>query len=143
VSRAEAPHIPRFILRRMSYTIKNLKQVEDSAPKFGVGESQEARFATEDVDAETTGFSYHVLRPGKRQAFGHRHEEAEEVYVVLSGSGRLKLDDEIIEVGPMDAIRVAPNVARAFEAGPEGLETLAFGPRYKGDGEILRDFWPA
>jgi mannose-6-phosphate isomerase-like protein (cupin superfamily) len=127
----------------MDYTVKNLKEVEDSAVKFGIGEIQEARFAAEDVDAQDTGLAYHVLRPGKRQAFGHRHEAAEEIYVTLSGSGHLKLDDEVIEVGPMDAIRVAPKVARAFEAGPEGLEILAFGPRHKGDGEILQDFWPA
>jgi mannose-6-phosphate isomerase-like protein (cupin superfamily) len=126
----------------MAYTHKNLKQVKDSAPDFGFGDHQEAHFATDDMDAENTGLSYHVVRPDQRQGFGHRHENAEEIYVVLSGAGRAKLDDEIIEVEAMDAIRVAPQVARAFEAGPEGLELLAFGPRHEGDGELVQDFWP-
>jgi mannose-6-phosphate isomerase-like protein (cupin superfamily) len=128
----------------MSYTIKNLRDVEDHAPKFGFSEVQEARFPREDLEAETIGLAFHVVRPGRRQAFAHRHEQAEEIYVVLSGSGRVKLEDDVHEVNPMDAIRVAPRVARAFEAGPEGLELLVFGPRHAGDGEILReDFWQA
>jgi len=127
----------------MTYTHKSLKTVKDSAAEFGFEEIQEARFATEDMDAENTGLSYHVVRPGRRQGFGHRHENAEEIYVVLSGSGRAKLDDEVIDVDAMDAIRVAPSVTRAFEADSEGLELLAFGPRHKGDGELVQDFWPA
>ncbi|HEU0023702.1 MAG TPA: cupin domain-containing protein [Thermoleophilaceae bacterium] len=125
----------------MSYSIKNLQEVEDSAAKHGFSDTQEARFPREDLDAESTGLAYIVLRPGKQQPFAHRHERAEEIYVVLSGSGRLKLDDEIIEVGPMDAIRMAPQVARALEAGDEGLEVLAFGPRHAGDAEMVKDFW--
>ncbi len=128
----------------MSYTIKNLRDVEDLAPKFGFSEVQEARFPREDLGSETIGLAFHLVRPGRRQAFAHRHEQAEEIYVVLSGSGRVKLEDEVHEVHPMDAIRVAPRVARAFEAGPAGLELLVFGPRHAGDGEILReDFWQA
>jgi mannose-6-phosphate isomerase-like protein (cupin superfamily) len=95
------------------------------------------------MDAENTGLSYHVVRPEQRQGFGHRHENAEEIYVVLSGSGKAKLDEEILDIETMDAIRVAPQVTRAFEAGPEGLELLAFGPRHEGDGELVQDFWPA
>ena len=81
----------------MSFKIKNLREVEDMAVKHGFSETQEARFPREDLDAESTGLAYIVLRPGKQQPFAHRHEEAEEIYVVLSGSGRLKLDDEIVE----------------------------------------------
>ena len=125
----------------MSHTHKNLRDVEDSAPKFGFSETQEAHFATDDLDAERTGFSYHVVKPGKRQPFGHVHDEAEVVYVVVGGSGRMKLDDEIRDVKRLDAIRVAPEVKRSFEAGDEGLELLAFGPRHDGDGELLFDFW--
>ncbi len=125
----------------MSYTIKNLNEVEDSAVKHGYSETQEARFPREDLEAENTGLAYIVLRPGKQQPFAHRHDQAEEIYVVLSGSGRLKLDDEIIEIGTMDAIRMAPKVTRSLEAGDEGLEVLAFGPRHGGDGEIVKDFW--
>jgi mannose-6-phosphate isomerase-like protein (cupin superfamily)/quinol monooxygenase YgiN len=123
------------------YTIQTLTDTEDSAAKFGFGELGEARFATEDLAAEQTGVSHHHLRPGKRQAFGHRHDQAEEVYVVLSGSGRVKLDDDIEEISAMDAIRVAPAVTRAFEAGPDGLQLLAFGPRRRGDGEVIQGWW--
>ena len=124
-----------------SYTLKKLTDVEDSAPKFGYGELQEARFATSDLQAEQTGVSHLRVRPDKRQGFAHRHENAEEVYVVLSGSGRVKLDDEILELEPLDAIRVAPGVIRAFEGGPDGLELLAAGPRHDGDGELLHGWW--
>jgi mannose-6-phosphate isomerase-like protein (cupin superfamily) len=127
----------------MSYTIKNLRDVEDSAPKFGFSELQEARFAWRELDAERTGLAFHRVKPGRRQGFAHRHHEAEEIYVILSGQGRMKLDDEVIDVGPLDAIRVAPDVLRAFEASDEGLELLAFGTHHEGDGEIDHDpeFW--
>ena len=126
----------------MDYTIKNLREVEDHAPKFGFAEVQEARFPYRDLDAETIGMAFHRVKPGKRQGFAHRHERAEEIYVVLSGSGRIKLDDEVRDIGPLDAIRVAPKVARAFEADAEGLELLAFGPRHERDGELIREgFW--
>jgi mannose-6-phosphate isomerase-like protein (cupin superfamily) len=123
------------------YTRKRLTDVKDSAPEFGLGETQEARFAKDDLDAEDTGVSHYRLKPGKRQPFGHRHEEAEEVYVVLGGDGRLKLDEEIVEVATLDAIRIAPGVTRAFEAGPGGIEVLAFGARHDGDGEVIQGWW--
>jgi mannose-6-phosphate isomerase-like protein (cupin superfamily) len=123
------------------FTHENLTAVEDSAPKFGFAGIQEARFATEDLDATQTGVSYHRVMAGKRQAFAHRHDAAEEVYIVLAGTGRLKLDDAIIDVRPLDAIRIAPGVTRQFEAGPEQLEFVAVGARHPGDGEILKDWW--
>ena len=123
------------------YTLTKLAEVEDSAVKFGMGDVQEARFATNDLEAEHTGVSYHRVKPGKRQAFAHRHRGAEEVYVVLAGSGRIKLDDDIVAIERLDAIRVAPTVIRTFEGGPEGLDVLAFGPRHKGDGEVISDWW--
>jgi mannose-6-phosphate isomerase-like protein (cupin superfamily) len=125
----------------VSYTIKNLREVEDVAPKSGFDAIQEARFPRRDLEAADTGLAYHRVKPGQR-GFGHRHENAEEIYVVLSGSGRMKLDDEIVELKPLDAVRVAPPVVRAFEAGPDGLDLLAFGPHHEGDGEVLReDVW--
>jgi mannose-6-phosphate isomerase-like protein (cupin superfamily) len=127
--------------RGVSYTIKNLRDIEDVAPKFGFDSVQEARFAFRDLDAKDTGLAYHRVKPGQR-GLGHRHDDAEEIYVVLSGSGRVKLDDEIADIKALDAIRVEPSVVRAFEGGPDGLELLAFGPRHEGDGEILKDdFW--
>jgi len=126
----------------MSFTIKNLREVEDVAPRFGFDSVQEARFAHGDLEAQATGLAFHRVKPNCRQAFAHRHREAEEIYVILSGAGRIKLDEEVREVGPLDAVRVSPEVARAFEAGPDGLELLAFGPRHQGDGEIVSgEFW--
>jgi mannose-6-phosphate isomerase-like protein (cupin superfamily) len=125
------------------HTIKNLRDVDDMAPKFGFDAVQEARFCWRDLDAEKTGLAFMRVKPGQRQAFAHRHEEAEEIYVVVAGSGRIKLDDEILDLGPLDAVRIAPGVARALEGGDDGLEYLAFGPHHEGDGEILKEegFW--
>ncbi len=125
----------------MGYTKTQLLEVEDVAAKHGMGDAHEVRFATTALDAEQTGVSLHHLRPGRRQPFGHRHQEAEEVVVVLEGGGRVRLDDEIVDLAPMDALRIGPEVARRFEAGPDGLRFLVFGARHQGDGEVLRDFW--
>jgi uncharacterized cupin superfamily protein len=124
----------------MDYTIKNLSEVEDVAAAHGFGEVQEVHFAHGDLGAEQSGVSYQVVKPGKRHAFAHRHEEAEEIYVVLSGSGRVNLDGELEDVRRLDAIRIAPSVTRAFEADDEGLELLVFSPRAEGDAEIVKDF---
>src|SRR5438309_781484 len=105
----------------MSYTIKNLRDVEDMAPRFGFDAIQEARFPRRALEAQDTGLAYHVIKPGQ-QGRAHRHEQAEEVYVVIGGAGRVNLDGEVIELKPLDAVRVAPAMARAFEAGPDGLE---------------------
>lgn len=126
---------------RNPFTHKKLSEVKDSAPDFGFGGGMEARFAKDDYEAEETGFSYHRLEPNHRQPFGHVHNEAEEVYVVVRGSGLLKLDDEIIEVEHLDAVRVSPDVTRAFEAGDDGLEVIAFGPRRDGDGKLVPGWW--
>lgn len=125
----------------MSYAKKNLREVEDSALKFGLSETQEARFPRADLEAEQTGINYLVIKPGKREGFAHRHRQAEEIYVVLAGSGRVKLDDDVVGLAPLDAVRVSAGTARQFEAGAEGLEVLVFGPRVESDGEIVRDFW--
>jgi quinol monooxygenase YgiN/mannose-6-phosphate isomerase-like protein (cupin superfamily) len=129
----DAPH--------SGYTIRNLGDSEDMAAKYGYGETGEARFPSDDLDAEHTGVSLQMLRPGKRQQFAHHHHRAEEIYLVLSGSGRVKIEDEILDVAARDAIRIAPDLTRAFEAGPEGLELLAFGPRWRGDAQVVRDWW--
>ena len=126
----------------MSFTIKNLGDIEDMAPRFGFDRVQEARFARRDLAAEETGLAYHVIKPGQRGQ-SHRHDQAEEIFVVLAGSGRALLDGEIVELRPLDAIRLAPRVTRAFAAGPEGLQLLVFGPHRDSDGEILDgDPWP-
>jgi quercetin dioxygenase-like cupin family protein len=123
------------------HTHINLGDVEDAAPGNGFGHRWEARVARTPLEAEQTGVTHFRLHPGKRSPFSHRHTEAEEIYVVLSGTGKVKLGDEVSDVRPLDAIRVAPEVARAFEAGPDGLELLAFGPHRPGDGEPVDDPW--
>jgi quercetin dioxygenase-like cupin family protein len=126
-----------------SHTRINLGDVEDAAPANGFGDRWEARVARSALGAEQTGVSHFRLRAGKRSPFSHRHARAEEIYVILAGGGLVKLDDEITEVRPLDAIRVAPEVARAFEAGPDGLEFIAFGSHVPGDGEPVDDPWVA
>ena len=119
----------------MSYTKKNLREVTNAAEQMGA-QGFEARFAAGDLECENTGLALEKLNPGGRSPFKHKHENAEEVYVVLNGSGRITLDGEEVELGPMDAVRVAPQVERWFDAGDEGLEILVFGARHQGDGEI-------
>ncbi len=134
---------PCAIMRSMAsaHTHINLDDVEDAALANGLGDRWEARVAREPLGAEQTGVTHFRLHPNKRSPFMHRHGRAEEIYVVLSGSGQVKLDDHLADVRPLDSIRVAPEVARAFEAGPEGLELLAFGPHHPGDGQPVEDPW--
>jgi quercetin dioxygenase-like cupin family protein len=122
------------------YTHLNLEALEDAAPGNGFGGRWEARVARTELEAEQTGLTHFRLRPGKRSPFVHRHREAEEVYLILRGSGRVKLGGEIREVAELDAIRIAPALPRAFEAGPDGLEFIAFGPHHA-DGEPVEDDW--
>jgi mannose-6-phosphate isomerase-like protein (cupin superfamily) len=123
------------------FTHKKLTDVKDSAPQFGYDDAMEARFAREDLDAEQTGISHHRIKAGQRQGFGHRHDEDEEIYVILRGSGLMKLGDEVIEVEELDAIRISPEVMRALEAGDDGLEYVAFGTHREGDGEVVPGWW--
>jgi mannose-6-phosphate isomerase-like protein (cupin superfamily) len=125
----------------VSFTKKHLREIEDSAVRYGLSETQEARFARRDLAAVQTGITYLRIKPGRREAFAHRHREAEEIYVVLAGSGRAKLDDELIDLIELDAVRVGPGTARMFEAGPDGLEVLIFGTHVDGDAETVPDFW--
>ena len=125
----------------MSYAKKNLREVKDSAAEHGLSERQEARFPRMELGAEQTGMNFLTVKPGQREAFAHRHRTAEEIYVVLGGSGRVKLDDDVVDLAPLDAVRVSPGTTRTFEGGPDGLEVLVFGPHVEGDGEMVQDFW--
>ncbi len=124
-----------------AYTKKNVSELKDSAPEFGFSEMQEVRFPAKDLDAEDTGFGHHFVKPDQRQGFGHRHDEAEEVYFVVAGSGRVRLEDETVELEKNDFLRVAPEVMRRFEADGDGLEFISFGARHEGDGDIDPGFW--
>jgi mannose-6-phosphate isomerase-like protein (cupin superfamily) len=126
-----------------TYTRKNLRsEVENQAPNYGMPSELEARFARTALDGETLGLSLMKLAPGFRIPFGHKHAGQEEVYVVLRGSARIKVEDEIVDVAEWDAIRFDTDTMRAVEAGPDGVEYLAFGagedPR---DAEMVQNWW--
>lgn len=124
-----------------NYSQVNLAEIEDAAPADGFADRWQARVARSALGAQQTGVTHFRLLADKRSPFMHRHASAEEIYVILSGTGHLKLDEEILDVRQLDAIRVAPEVARAFEAGSDGLEFLAFGPHHPADGESVDDDW--
>ena len=112
------------------YTKANLKDdVDDQAKNFGLSPDLEAHFARGGLDLEQSGVSYQKLAPGFRVPFGHTHSEQEEIYVVLTGGGTAKVGDDLVELTAFDALRVAPGAWRGFEAGPDGLELIAFGAR--------------
>lgn len=125
-----------------AYTHRNLLDADDSSPD---GLDMEARFSRKHLDSRELGVSYFRYGPTVRPPYGHRHGSQEEAYVVVSGSGRLKLGDDVIDLRQWDVVRVAPEVARGFEAGPDGLVVIAIGGTRPpdGDGELVRDFWPA
>jgi len=120
------------------FTKINLKEIE-----VGGTAEVETRFARKLLDSEHLGLSLFRYGPGYRSGTGHSHREQEELYVVLGGSGRMKLDDEVVELLRWDAVRVAPSTVRAFEGGPDGLEVLAIGSDRPegGDGIRVEDWW--
>ena len=123
------------------YTVKNLRQVEDQAPKFGMPEGMEARFATKDLESAETGVSLQRYEPNFEQPFAHTHGQVEEIYVVVAGSGRVRLDGEDVEVEQWDAVRIAPGTLHAVASGPDGIELLAFGPRGDNDADMQEADW--
>ena len=126
------------------WTKVNLKDdVDDQAPNFGLGGKIEARMARVPLELEQSGVSYQRLAPNFRVPFAHRHKNQEEVYVLISGSARAKLGDEIVELRPFDALRVHKDTIRGFEAGPEGAGLIAIGAPNTGpgDAELEHDWW--
>jgi mannose-6-phosphate isomerase-like protein (cupin superfamily) len=129
------------------FTLRNIKEdLEDIGPRFDGAPDLEFRAATKALELEKSALSYQRVPPGYRFPYGHSHTKQEEVYVVLRGSGRMKVDDEIVELKEWDAVRVPPGMWRGYEAGPEGLEILVIGapnlgedPREDVDGQ--RDWW--
>jgi mannose-6-phosphate isomerase-like protein (cupin superfamily) len=131
----------------MPFTLKNLKQdLEDVGSNFDGPPDLEFRYASKALGLEHSGLSYQRVPPDYRFPYGHTHEKQEEVYVVVRGSGRMKLDDDIVDLREWDVVRVPPGTWRGYEAGPEGLEILVIGapslgddPR--GDVEGRRNWW--
>ena len=125
------------------YTLINIDDVEDSATQFGLSPSLEARFARRALGSSNLGVSRETLAPGFRVPFGHTHREQEEVYVVLRGSGRMKIGADIVELVEGDMVRVGPGVWRCTEAGPDGMQVLAVGAPVaeENDAELEQGWW--
>jgi mannose-6-phosphate isomerase-like protein (cupin superfamily) len=126
----------------MGYTKHNLREVDNAAPRFGMPDEMEARFARRAIEGETLGLSLFTLAPGFRIPFGHKHVTQEEVYVVVRGSGRVKVDDDVVELAQWDAIRFDKDTMRDMEAGPDGMEYVAFGAGDDpSEAEMAPDWW--
>jgi mannose-6-phosphate isomerase-like protein (cupin superfamily) len=129
------------------FTRRNIKRdLEDIGPGFDGAPGLEFRAATKPLELEQSALSYQRIPPGCRFPYGHTHRKQEEVYVVLRGSGRMKVDDEIVELEEWDAVRVPAGMWRGYEAGPKGLEILVVGAPNLGDdprGDVdgRRDWW--
>jgi mannose-6-phosphate isomerase-like protein (cupin superfamily) len=125
------------------YTHLNLKEVEDQAPKFGLSPDLEFRMGRVPLEMENAGLSYMRVAPNFRIPFGHNHKNQEEVYVVVSGGGRVKVGDDVHDLKQWDAVRVHKDTMRGFEAGPDGLEVIAIGAPNTGpgDAEMEQGWW--
>jgi len=124
------------------FTIVNMLELDDSVS--GRVEGLEGRFARAHLDSRDLGVSHFRYAPNLRSTMGHRHGQQEEAYIVVAGSGQVMLDDEVHELRQWDVVRVSPPVARAFAAGPDGMDIIAIGgPKPEGrDGEMLEVVWP-
>jgi uncharacterized cupin superfamily protein len=126
------------------YTLINLKEdVDDQAPNFGLSPNLEARMARVPLGLENSGVSYLRIAPGFRIPFGHKHKQQEEIYVLVNGSARIKIEDEVRDLKQWDAVRLHRDTMRGFEAGDDGAEFLAIGAPNTGpgDAEMIQDWW--
>jgi mannose-6-phosphate isomerase-like protein (cupin superfamily) len=124
-----------------TYTKLNLTDVKDLAPEYGMQERVEARFARQALGAQRIGLAHYRVAPGQRLGFGHRHGESEEMYVVLGGSGRFRVGDDVLDVGLRDVVYCPPDAMREWEGGPEGMELLAFGAHSEGEEQHMEHGW--
>ena len=126
-----------------NYTKLNLRgEVEDQAPKFGM-DDLEFHTARAPLEMENGGLSFLRIAPNYRMPFGHQHDQQEEVYVLVNGSARLRLDDEIVELEPWDAVRIHKDTMRNLEGGPDGAEIILFGAPNAGSGDakMTQGWW--
>jgi len=123
------------------FAVKNLLEIDDLAE----GDDREIRFSRKYIDSKELGVTYQRFAPGFTSTDGHSHEVQEEAYVIVEGSGAIKLDDERIELKPWDVVRVSPEVVRGFDAGPDGMVLIAVGGAKPegGDGVMVKGRWPA
>ena len=122
------------------WTKKNFASLRDKSLRDAPMQWKLSRDALGSPELGVSRFTY---EPGARMPWGHRHRAQEEAYVVVAGSGRAKLDHELVELVEWDVLRVAPTVVRSFEAGPDGLDLICIGGRKPkgGDTERVPDFW--
>lgn len=130
----------------MPFTLSNIKELDDVGSNFDGPDDLEFRLATDALELEHSGLGFQRVPPNYRFPYGHTHKTQEEIYLVVGGSGRMKLDDEIVDVKKWDAVRVPPGTWRGYEAGPEGLEIFVIGSpnlgdRPREDVEGMRDWW--
>jgi mannose-6-phosphate isomerase-like protein (cupin superfamily) len=126
------------------YTHLNLKDdVDDQAPNFGLAPNLEFRMARVPLEMENAGISYLRIAPGFRMPFGHKHKQQEEVYVLVKGSAKIKIEDDVHELKQWDAVRLHRDTMRSFEGGPEGAEFIAIGAPNTGpgDADMEQDWW--
>jgi len=119
------------------YTVRNLREVENQGVRLGMNENDiQLRMAKDPLECTHTGITYIKLGPGWRTPFGHTHKTQEEIYVLVSGSARMKIgDDEVVELKPFTAVRVSPETMRAYEGGPKGAELIVIGAPKTGPGD--------
>ena len=125
------------------YTLVNLREVEDMAPKFGFAPNLESRFARKQLQLENSGLSYFKVAPEFRMPFGHVHSEQEEIYLVVSGNARLRLDEDVLELKAWDAVRIPAGVMRGLAGGTDGCEVVAIGAPNNDnqDVEMVQGWW--
>jgi quercetin dioxygenase-like cupin family protein len=125
----------------MTYAKVNIDAIEDIAPRFGMDALGETHPLRGPLGAQGIGAMHYRWKPGKRTSFGHTHTESEEIYLVLKGSGRMKVDDDIVDLSERDVLYVSPQSMREWEAGDDGLELVAFGHHVEGDGDMTPGWW--
>jgi len=127
------------------YTVVEAAQVADVLGDY----PGEMRFFADDLETEQVAFTYRRMpaQTGSKGAYGHRHRTQEEVYFVIDGRLQFKLEDEIVEVGPRTAVRVAPSTVRGvWNEGPDDAHLVICSTRAadpESEGEMVEGFWPA
>jgi mannose-6-phosphate isomerase-like protein (cupin superfamily) len=127
-----------------SYTVQNLNDVQNQGENFGINPDElQLRMAKDPLECQNAGISLLRLGPSFRVPFGHKHKTQEEIYVLVKGSGRMKIEDDVVEVQPLTAVRVDPGTMRSLEAGPEGADFVVIGaPKTgPGDGDVVQGWW--
>lgn len=119
------------------YTLINLRELENMAPRYKHDKDMEARFATKPLALTASGLGFQKIHPGRSIPFKHKHARQEEVFIIVAGSGSIRLDDETVELRAWDAVRVPPEVVRTVEAGADGLEILIVGAPYDGTNDAI------